>query len=157
MENQNFRFHSSVRRVFDLFEAGKLGDILDVQVCISLNIFSSESPYIDQNTAHSTLVLRGGVIGDFLTHIAYLAYMCTGPVVDLRTIWSKHRGGSPLPTDEFRGVIKGERATAYVSFSGNGQPDGFWVRVAGTKAHAEVNLFEPPRQACVVFDPESRR
>ena len=42
MENQNFRFHSSVRRVFDLFEAGKLGDILDVQVCISLNIFSSE-------------------------------------------------------------------------------------------------------------------
>ena len=41
MENQNFRFHSSIRRIFDIIEAGKLGEILDVQVCISLNIFVS--------------------------------------------------------------------------------------------------------------------
>jgi hypothetical protein len=50
-----------------------------------------------------------------------------------------------LSDDEFRALIKGECATAYVAFSGNAQPDGFWIRVAGTRMHAEANLFEPPR------------
>jgi predicted dehydrogenase len=145
MENQNFRFHSCIRRIFELLDAGNIGEIVDAQICISLNIYGPGSLYVDANAAHSAMILRGGVIGDFLPHIAYLACLCTGPVTDLRTIWSKHRGGSPLSTDEFRSIIKGERATAYVSFSGNGQPDGFWVRVAGTKAHVETNLFEPPR------------
>ncbi len=145
MENQNFRFHSSIRRIVNLLEAGDLGEILDAQIAISLNIFNRGSPYVDLNAVHSTLVLRGGVIGDFLPHIAYLAYMFTGSVIDLRTTWIKHRSGSPLPFDEFRAFIKGERATAYVFFTGNAQPDGFWVRVAGTKAHVETNLFEPPR------------
>jgi len=145
MENQNFRFHSSIRRIVNLLDADDLGEILDAQISISLNIFGLDSPYVDRNAAHSALVLRGGVIGDFLPHLAYLAYMCTGSVIDLRTTWIKHRSGSPLPADEFRGFIKGERATAYVSFSGNAQPDGFWVRVSGTKAYIEANLYEPPR------------
>jgi hypothetical protein len=110
-----------------------------------LNLFGAGSAYVDVNVPHPSSVLRGGVIGDFLTHIAYLAGIFVGRVVDLRTTWIKRTSSSPLPADEFRGFIKGERATAYVSFSGNGQPDGFWVRVAGTKAHAEANLFEPPR------------
>ena len=130
MENQNFRYHSSIQRIFNLINAGDLGEILDAQICISLNIFGPGSPYVDLNTPHSTSVLRGGVIEDFLPHIAYLAHMCTGPVIDLRTVWTKHRNASPLSADEFRGIIRGERATAYVSFSGNSQPDGFWVRMA---------------------------
>jgi predicted dehydrogenase len=145
MENQNFRFHSSVRRILDLVDAGTLGDIVDIQICICLNLFGNDSPYVDVNAPHATSLLRGGVIGDFLPHIAYLTDMFAGSVTDLRTIWTKCKGQSPLIADEFRGIIKGERTTAYVSFSGNSQPDGFWVRVAGTKALAEVNLFEPPR------------
>ncbi len=145
MENQNFRFHSSTRRIVDLLQTGKLGEVLDAQINISLNIFGSGSPYVDPNAAHPAMELRGGVVGDFLPHIAYLAYMFTGPIVDLRTTWTKYRRESPLPADEFRGLIKGEHATAYVSFSGNSQPDGFWVRVTGTKAYVEANLFEPPR------------
>jgi predicted dehydrogenase len=145
MENHNFRFHSSIRRINDLISAGILGDILDVQVSLSLNILARGSPYIDQNASHFGLALRGGVIGDFLTHIAYLSYLFTGPIVDLRTIWTKRTVDSPLPADEFRGFIKGTRATASVVFSGNAQPNGFWVRVAGTRLHAEANLFEPRR------------
>jgi predicted dehydrogenase len=145
MENQNFRYHSGVCRIFELVRAGELGDILDAQICIGLNIFGSDSSYVDLNAAHPASVLRGGVIGDFLPHIAYLAYMCTGTVIDVRTIWRKYRSESPLQMDEFRGIIKGPRATAYVSFSGNSKPDGFWVRVTGTQAQVETNLFEPPR------------
>src|ERR1039458_5268796 len=71
--------------------------------------------------------------------------MFTGSVVDLRTIWAKHTADSPLPADEFRGIIKGQRATAIVDFSGNAKPNGFWVRVVGTQMCVETNLFEPPR------------
>src|ERR1035437_5097919 len=106
MENQNFRFHSSILRIRELITSGKLGDVVDVQICISLNIYGSGSPYLDRNVPHFGSALRGGVIGDFLPHIAYLPYIFTGSVTDLRTIWTKHTANSPLPADEFRGLIK---------------------------------------------------
>jgi hypothetical protein len=71
--------------------------------------------------------------------------MLAGPPVAVRTSWIKRTGNSPLPYDEFRAFIEAEHATAYVLFSGNAQPDGFWIRVYGTRAHVETNLFEPPR------------
>jgi predicted dehydrogenase len=147
IEDQNYRFHSSVLRIFDLLKSGELGDVLDVEIFISLNVFASGSPYVDLNAPYFGLALRGGVIGDFLTHIAYLTYMFTGPVVDLRTVWTKRHRDSSWPADEFRALIKGERTTAHVGFSGNAQPDGFWIRVTGTRTYVEANLFEPPRLA----------
>jgi predicted dehydrogenase len=145
MENQQFRFHSSIQRIEELIRSGELGDVLEVQILLSLNITGAGSPYVDQNAPHFGLTLSGGVIGDFLPHIAYLVYMFTGKIIDVHTEWSKYKSDSPLPADEFRGMIKGERTTAYVSFSGNTQPDGFLVRVAGTRMRVEANLFEPPR------------
>lgn len=143
-ENQQLRFHSSVLRILDLIDSGKLGDCLEVQVCVSINALAAGSPYIDQNAPHFSLALRGGVIGDFLPHLAYLAYMFTGSVIDLRTTWSRP-ANSPLPAEEFRCLVKGERATAYVSVSCKAQPDMFLLRVTGTKMRVEANLFEPPR------------
>src|ERR1700681_113746 len=35
MENQNFRFHSSIGRIRDLIISGELGDLIDIQVCLS--------------------------------------------------------------------------------------------------------------------------
>jgi predicted dehydrogenase len=146
MENQNLRFAPSVLRLEALLTSGAIGDLLDVQVCYSLDINGPKSPYTDSNAPHFALALRGSVIGDFLPHIAYLAQMFIGRVQDLRTIWSKHRADSIIPVDEFRAVIKGERASAYVAFIGNAQPAGLWLRLSGTRMHAEANLFLPPRQ-----------
>jgi predicted dehydrogenase len=145
MENQNFRYHSSIRRICDLLLSGKLGDLVDVQLCLSTNILAPGSPFVDSNAPHYSLSLRGGAIGDFLTHLAYLTYMFTGAVTDMRTTWRKRLKDSPLPADEFRAFIKGERATAYVAFNGNVRPYGFWIRVTGTQMHVEANLYEPPR------------
>ncbi|SHG99188.1 Gfo/Idh/MocA family protein [Bradyrhizobium erythrophlei] len=145
MENQQFRFHSSIQRIEELVRSGELGEVIEMQICLSLNITGAGSPYVDQNAPHFGLTLSGGVIGDFLPHIAYLVYMFTGKVIDVHTGWFKHKSDSPLPADEFRGLIKGERTTAYVSFSGNAQPDGFLIRVVGTRMRVEANLFEPPR------------
>jgi predicted dehydrogenase len=145
MENQQNRFHSSIKRIKGLSETGQLGDILEVQICVSLYVFGTGSAYVDRNVRHFSLDLRGGVIEDFLPHMAYLAFIFTGPISGLRTVWLQHAADSPLPADEFRGLIKGEKATAYVSFNGNARPDGFLVRVIGTRMRVEANLFEPPR------------
>jgi predicted dehydrogenase len=143
MENQNLRFHSSIQRLESLLKAGKFGEILDVQLSFSLNI--TNLPYADTNVPHYGQYLRGGVIGDFLPHIAYLTYIFTGAILQLRTIWEKRSNASALLADEFRCIIKGERSTAYVAFSGNAQPEGYWLRVSGTRMYAEVNLSEPRR------------
>jgi predicted dehydrogenase len=145
LENQNLRFHSSIQRIQNLIATGQFGDVLEVQIFLFLNLGGVGSPYIDPNAPHPGIVLRGGVVGDFLPHIAYLAHIFTGKALDIRTIWTKRAVNSPLNADEFRGMIKGERATAFVDFSGNAQPNGFWVRVLGTQMYAEANLFEPPR------------
>jgi predicted dehydrogenase len=147
MENQNFRYDTSVQRIQKLIDSGDLGELLHVDISVSLDVVSSGNPCIDPNASHYSSALRGGIIGDFLPHIAYLTYMFTGRIIDLRTIWKKHTVGSPLPADEFRAFIKGEFATALASFSGNAHPPGFFVRVIGTKMHVETNLFAPPRFA----------
>jgi len=145
MENQQFRFHSSVLRLQSLLKSGQIGDLLELQICISLNVTAVGSPYIDPNAPHFSLRLPGGVIGDFLPHIAYLARIFAGPIVDLRTIWTKRKEHTPLAADEFRGLMRGESASAYVTFSGNANPDAFLVRLMGTRSRVEANLFEPPR------------
>ena len=44
------------------------------------------------------------------------------------------------------GVVAAIAAVLGVAgFSSLAQPDGFWVRVLGTRMQAETNLFEPPR------------
>jgi predicted dehydrogenase len=145
VENQNFRFHSSVRRICNLVRSGELGDVVALHIALAIDLVTPGSPYTDWNVPHYSLALRGGVIGDFLTHIAYLTHMFTGSMTELRTTWAKRAADSPLPSDEFHALIKGERATAHVAVNGNAKPYGFWIRVTGTLMYAEANLFEPPR------------
>jgi predicted dehydrogenase len=145
MENQNVRFEPAVQRIKALVASGRLGDILDVQIVLGLDLFGTDSPYVDVNVPHYSFGLRGGVIGDFLTHIACLVLLFTGSVVDLRTIWEKRTANSPLPADEFRSLIIGERATAFVSVCGHTKLSGFWMRLVGSQMHVEANLYESPR------------
>lgn len=144
-ENQNLRFHSSTRRILELVRSGEMGAVADVQVQVFLDVNAPGSRYVDPHAPHPCLGMRGGAIADFLTHIGYLAHLFAGSAVAMRTAWSKRAGASPLPADEFRALIKGERAMASVAFSANVQPNGFWLRVSGSRLQAEANLFEPPR------------
>ncbi len=145
IENQQFRRHSSVRHVQRMMESGEFGDLLELHVSMSLDITSDGSPYIDRNVPHFGARLPGGVIGDFLPHLVYLARMFVGPIAEVQSVWKKHKSATPLEADEFRALLHAERATAYLSFSGNAQPDAFILRAIGTRARVEANLFEPPK------------
>jgi predicted dehydrogenase len=145
IENQQFRRHSSVRRIQEMLDGGELGDLLELHVSISLDVTSDGSPYIDRNVPHFSAALPGGVIADFLPHMSYLARMFVGPVAEVSSIWRKRRPDTPLVADEFRALLSAERATAYLSFSGSAQPDAFLIRAIGTRMRVEANLFEPPK------------
>ncbi len=144
-ENQNYRTHSSVRTIKAMVDRGELGDIVEVQVQVHLGVHGKGSVFVDNNVSHYSASQRGGIVGDFITHMTYLAQMFMGGKAETHVITAGFNTKAPQPDDEFRALLKGERALGLLSFSGNAQPNGFWLRVIGTKGQAESNLFEPPR------------
>lgn len=142
MEDHNLLFNQPVVRILDLIRLGDFGDVVHVEVMYCLKILGPGSPFADPNVPHPCLTMPGGVIADFLTHLSYLAYAFIGPHQSVRTIWQKRDARSPVPSDEFRALILGERGTGLIGFSAHSQPDGCWLWVHGTKMRALANLFE---------------
>ena len=97
----------------------------------------------DPNLPHPSLSLPGGVVAEFITHMAYLAHAFAGRHGRVTSSWTTRAPLTPLPCDEFRALIEGEHATASLSFSAHAQPDAFYVRVHGTRMRAEAHLWEP--------------
>jgi predicted dehydrogenase len=143
IENFNYVFNPQVREIAGLIESGELGELQHVEVDLALDILGEGSPFTDRNRPAPVLSMPGGAIADFLPHLASLAYFLVGPHHGVRSIWSKRRLDSPLATDDLRALVEGERATASISFSATSQPDGFWLRVHGSRMRAQANLFEP--------------
>jgi predicted dehydrogenase len=142
LEDYNYVFNSQVQQILRLIESGEFGQVVHVEVFICLDILGKASAFADPNLPHPALKLKGGAIGDFLTHLASLAYWFIGPHKSAQTIWSKRGSDMILPSDEFRALVDAERGTAMLGFSAHSQPDTFILRVHGTKMRAWANLFE---------------
>lgn len=140
IEDYNYIFNQAPQNILAKVESGEFGAVTHVEVMIALDI-SGPDGFADPNLPHPALALSGGAIGDFLPHVASLAQRFVGAHKTVHTIWQK-RGSGPLPYDEFRGLVDGERGTAVVAFSMHAQPDAFWLRVYGERMQATANLFE---------------
>lgn len=147
LENQNYRTQSSIVAIREMVERGELGDVVEVQVEVHIDIHAKGGIFNDPNVPHYTASMKGGVAGDFLTHMTYIAQVFIGDHAEPQVLWNQFNRDGALGQDEFRAMLKGERAVGYLSFSGNAGPAGFWLRVIGTKGQAIANLFEPPRVA----------
>lgn len=142
IEDHNYTFNAPVQRLLALLESGELGQVVHVEVSIALQILGPESRATDPNLPHPCLELPGGVITDFLSHLAYLAWLFVGPHRSVQASWRKRMTASPLPSDELRALVEAERGSALLSFSAHAQPDAFHLRVHGTKLRAHGSLFE---------------
>jgi predicted dehydrogenase len=143
IENYNYVFNPQVRRIRHLIDTGELGVLTHVEVDLAVDILAEGSPFADPHLPHPTLSMPGGAVADFLPHLASLAYHLVGPHRDVSTVWSKRRPDSPLEADDMRALVDAKRGTASISFSATSQPDGFWLRVHGSRMRVEANLFEP--------------
>jgi predicted dehydrogenase len=142
VECHNYLFNRPLLGLRRLFDDGELGEVVHVEVSMCLEL-GAGSPFADRNLAHPTLTFPGGAIADFLPHLASIAHAFVGPHRTAHAVWGKRDAASPLPSDEFRGLVDAERGTAALSFSAHGQPDVFSVRVTGTRGRATAGLFEP--------------
>jgi predicted dehydrogenase len=142
VESYSLVFGSQPLRMRELLDTGALGELVHVDVSFHLDVLAEGSRFADPNAPHPAVGLRGGIVGDFLPHLASLAHAFAGPHRSVCTTWSD-RGASGRPEAEFRALVEGERATASLLFSGRAQPDGLWLQVAGTRMRARANLLEP--------------
>jgi predicted dehydrogenase len=142
VEDHNYLFNRPVARLLEMHARGELGEVVHVHVTFHLAILAQGSRYVDPNVPHPCASGPGGAIADFVSHLAYLALAFTGPSRWLQVAWRK-RSASPLPADELRALMDGERASALLEFSSHAQPDGFWIEVHGTRLRARASLFEP--------------
>lgn len=142
VEDQNYRFDPSIRRVRALIDSGEFGELVHVEATYSVAIAGPASPFGDPNLPHPCLDVPGGPIADFLPHLAYLVDAFAGELRRVRTHWAKTDPKTVLPYDEFRALIEGSRATAAIAFSAHAQPDGFRLALHGTRMTARMDLFE---------------
>ena len=140
IEDYNYLFNEPIRRLLDLVQKGVLGDIVHVEAHLCLNVLEKDSPFADTNVRHPALNLTGGVITDFLPHLASLAYFFCGPVQSVRTLWGKRSPSSVLPYDEFRAILRGNHATGSLLFSTHAQPDTFQLTVFGSRAKLDEQV-----------------
>ena len=143
IEDHNYLFNDTVRRIQGWVADGSLGRVSHVEVLICLDILAEGSNMIDPNCPHPSLKLPGGAIAEFLTHMAYLADAFVGEHHTVRTFWNKVTEDSPLPSDEMRAMIDAEHGTASLSFSSHTGPECFLLRVHGSRMRADAHLFEP--------------
>jgi predicted dehydrogenase len=140
VEDYNCVFNHAPQEIEQRIKSGEFGMVTHVEVLICLDILGPNG-FADPNSPHPALSLAGGAIADFLPHLASLAHRFIGPHRTAQTVWAK-RKASPMPFDEFRGLVEGERGTASLGFSSSSQPDAFWLRVYGERMQATANLFE---------------
>ena len=86
IEDYNYIYNGATRKILGLIESGDFGDVVHVEVFMTLDIVGKGSPFADPNAPHPCLSLPGGAIADFLTHLASLAHAFVGP----------HRSASPV-------------------------------------------------------------
>jgi predicted dehydrogenase len=142
IEDYNYLFNPAIQQMLAMAKSGELGEIVDVEVTMCLDILADGSPFADRDVSHPCAAMPGGAIADFLPHLASLAHGFVGAHRSARAHWYKRSEGHPLPFDELRAIVIAERGTAFFTFSSHAQPETFWIRANGTRMRATADLFD---------------
>jgi predicted dehydrogenase len=142
VEGYTYAFSEQVLRILELERSGELGQIVHVDVLIALDVLGAGSAFSDPSLPHPALEMPGGIVADFLTHLASLAVWLVGPHRGVQSSWRKRADRGPDSPDEMRALVDAEHGTAVLGFTAHGRPEGFWLRVEGTRMRITANLFE---------------
>lgn len=143
IEDHNYLFNKEIIKIKELIDNGSLGSPTQLEILVCLDILQEKSAYLDKDCLHPALKIPGGVMSEFYTHLASLSYFFLGAHIEVKSVWLKKNQDTHLPCDEFRSVVKTKNGIASIGFSSHSQPDGFYIKLYGTKMVAETNLFEP--------------
>lgn len=148
VEGHNLRWNDPVVWLRSLAADGTLGDVLAVEVLLALPVASEGSRFADTNLPSPVRNLPGGVVQDFLPHLAYLALepVGFGAATNVTAAWANHSGNATLVYDEVDASAQVGSASIRTRFSARTHPDHFRVIIRGSKATAEVDLYREYRR-----------
>ena len=143
IEDHNYRFNEPVLAIERLLRSGKLGEVREVEVRMSLAIGRQGSRYMDQNLPHPSHRMPAGVLHEFVTHLCYLTLRFLPGYDRVAAAWSKQGDDDLFKYDDLDALLIGDNAHARIRFTAHAAPDAFTVMVRGTKGWAETDLFQP--------------
>jgi predicted dehydrogenase len=146
LEDQNYRWNDGVLWLRDVVRSGRLGDVRDVEVAIALPIREGGA-FADPHLPSPAHRLPGGVLHDFLPHLAYLG-LEFAPGLEhaarIDAIWSNLGGDDGLwRADDLDATVVDGPVKLRLRFSSQTRPDRFELTVRGTEGDAAVDLFQP--------------
>jgi predicted dehydrogenase len=143
IEDHNYRFNEPIMEIERMISEGKLGEVRDVEVRLSLNIVDSSNRFADENLPHPAHRLPAGAIHDFITHLAYLTLRFIPTYQRVAAAWRQYSGHKLFKFDDLDALILGDCAHARIRFCAQTLPESFSVVVRGSRGMAETDLFQP--------------
>lgn len=143
IEDQNYRFNQPILAIEQLISQGRLGEVQEVEVRISLAV-RQMAMFADENLPNPVHKLPAGVIHDTITHLAYLVLRFLPVEFDrIRAVWSNDGGGELFKYDSLDALLIGGSKHARIRFSSTTLPECFEIIVRGSKGYAQTDLFQP--------------
>ena len=144
IESHNYLFNDIVIGLGAMIADGSLGEIVEVDLLLSLDFLSG--PLGDTNLEGASVRLPGGAVQDFLPHLAYLFLHFTGhqgEVGDARGYFENLSGNPRAVFDHMDALVRAGGKRGRLKVVSDGHPDMFRVTIRGTKGTVETDLFNP--------------
>ena len=144
VESRNYLFNDQVIEVGRIIASGKLGEVREVDLILSLDFLSG--PFGDLNLAGPGVDLPAGAVHDFLPHLAYLLLVFaghSGDVDDVQGRLANLSGNTRAGFDHLDALVVANKVRGRIRITSDVGPDSFRVYVRGTESSLESDLFNP--------------
>ena len=137
VENQNYRFTPALEEAAAQTGAGRLGDLVGVDIAFTGVMGGA---YADTHCPHFAHDLPGGALRNFITHPVSIAVGLLGAPNQVHVV--RHRLDAQFASDdEIRVLLGMPSAWATLVVSRHQRPPRFVVTLEGTRGRAEVDLY----------------
>jgi predicted dehydrogenase len=141
LEDHNYKFNDAFLAVRSAVEAGRIGDVEEVDVRVALPIYGGR--YADANLPHPSHRLPGGVLHEYLTHMAYMALAFLPRVDRVEAIWSRYHPEALSRFDDLHALVVGGTVHARLRFSARTSPHAVALAVRGSRGWIETDIYHP--------------
>lgn len=131
-------FHPSFLRGAALIESGELGNVVHVQVHLSLDLMPLELR--EAMGLAWRYKLPGGILHDNMTHLVYLALRWLGKPKQIGVSAQCHNTLPQGLTDHLNIILEGEHCTANLTMSGVIKPESYYIQVFCERGSVLMNF-----------------
>ena len=134
--NHSLLFDPQVKRALDAVRAGKLGQVVSVDI-----LRGSEYPPYEGGPLPPWYRSAGYAYRDLAVHCMYLVQELLGPIESVEGNWRSLGGDPNLAFDEWRTMVRCKRGLGQFQLTWNVKPMQSQMIIHGTKAVLRVDLF----------------